>query len=112
MAKTTDRDKIEYMEGLLTQLVTQIEAMHEEAAGAAIRGEDISADYVVDQLDDLLRVEDPGGKVGALTVDENGLCIMLGARVTGEREISTRPGDFNGVVWDEDMDRAPKDEDE
>jgi hypothetical protein len=94
MAKATDRDKIKYMEGLLAQLVRKIEDMREEVAASAVYGKDISARHVADQLDGVLEVEDPGGKVGTLTIDENGIFIMLGTRITGLREISTHPEDF------------------
>ncbi len=54
------------------------------------------------------------GGAGTLRVDDDTgkPYIITGARVTGLRIISTRPGDFNGVVWNEEMDRAPRKEDD
>jgi hypothetical protein len=106
MDEQKKEQKIKYMENVIKQLVRGIDAMHEEAAGAAIAGRDMSADSVCDQLDKLLEIDTPDGETGTLTVDEGGLSIVLGARITGLRVISTRPGDFNGVVWSEEMDRA------
>ena len=107
-----DSRKVRYMNGLIVRLVRQIEDLQEEIAAPAVYGESVSAKTVADRLDDLLQVEDPGGKIGTLTADEKGLSIFLGARITGERVISTDPEGFNGVVWSEEMDRAPGEEDE
>jgi hypothetical protein len=97
--------KIRFTERLLAQLVERIENLQEEVAGPAREGKGVSAAWVCDRLEGLLEVEDPGGKLGTLVADERGLSILIGTRITGERVISTRPGDFNGVVWSEEMDR-------
>src|SRR5215208_583747 len=112
MDEQKKEQKMQYTEDVLKQLVRGIKEMQEVAASAAIAGRDIPADSVCDQLDALLRVDTPDGETGTLTVDEASLSIVLGARITGLRMISTRPGDFNGVVWSEEMDRAPKQADD
>jgi hypothetical protein len=108
MNEQKKEQKMQYMERVLTQLVERIEALREEAAGPACYGKDISADHVYDQLDALLQVDTPDGETGTLTVGETGLSTVLSTRITGVRVISTRPGDFNGVVWNEEMDRPPR----
>jgi hypothetical protein len=106
MDEQKKEQKMQYMEELLTQVVRGINAVQEEAAGAAIEGRDISADRVCDLLDEVLTVDEPDGRRGKLAVDEYGIFVMLGARITGMYEIGPR---FNGVVWSEEMDRAPRD---
>ena len=76
MTKPSDREKLEYMDGLLAQLVQGIEAIQEELAGAAIYGKDVSAEHVRGQLDNLLVVEAPDGKPGTLAADEGGFFLM------------------------------------
>ena len=105
-----DEQKMQYTERLIAQMVRKIEAMQDEVAGQAANNQDISADDVLNQLRGLLRVEAPDGKIGTLAVDEGGFFVMGETRITGERVISTRPGDFNGVVWSEEMDRPPRPE--
>jgi hypothetical protein len=101
-----------YMNGLIEQLVRRIEALQEEMAAPAIYKESVPAETVCERLDDMLQVEDPGGKTGTLTASDDGWSIFLDARITSERIISKRPGDFNGVVWSEEMDRAPREDGE
>jgi hypothetical protein len=100
------------MNGLIEELVRQIQDLQEEIAAPAVYGKSVSAKSVAERLDDLLQVEDPGGKVGTLAVDGYGWSIMLGSRITGERVISTDPEGFNGVVWSEEMNRAPREDNE
>lgn len=108
MAKTSDHDKVKYMTGLIAQLVEKIEALQEEVAAPAIYGQDISANRVCDRLEALLEVEAPDGETGKLSADEGGVSIIYGVKITGMRVISGVPGAFEGVVWSEEMDRAPK----
>ncbi len=108
-----DSRKVRYMNDLILRIVRQIQDLQEEIGAPAFYGQSVSAKSVSDRLDDMLQVEDPGGKTGTLTADENGgLSIFLGSRIRGMREISTRPGGFNGVVWSEEMDRASREDDE
>jgi hypothetical protein len=105
-----EQEQIQWASRLVNQLVRKVEALQEEAAGRSIRGKDVSADWLCDQLDDLLQATTPDGKSGRLSSDgDDNFHIVLGTRITGESVISTHPGDFNGAVWDEAMDRAPKD---
>ena len=95
-----EHGQVRYLNDLLARLVRQIEDLQEEVAAPAAYGKSVSAKSVAERLDDLLRVEDPGGKAGTLTAgEEDGWSIFLDSRITGERVISTDPDDFNGVVW-------------
>ncbi len=110
MDEQKKEQKMQYTERLIAQVVRKIETMQEEIAWPAINNQDISAGDVLNQLRELLRVEAPDGKIGTLAVDEDGFFVMGETHITGERVISTRPGDFNGVVWSEEMDRPPRPE--
>jgi hypothetical protein len=63
---------------------------------------------VVEILDNLLRVE-VDGRVGKLHADEGGVFLTGPARVTGRYDIGLG---FEGWVWNEEMDRAPRAEDD
>jgi hypothetical protein len=101
-----DGEKVQYLNDLLGQIVRKIEAMQEEIAGPDVDGKVVSAERVAGKLDELLKVEDPGGRAGRLTAAEDGWYIFLGdSRVTARYEISP---EFKDRAWYEDMDRVPR----
>jgi hypothetical protein len=102
--------KMQFTEGLIQQLVEGIEALQNEVADYSIYDKDISASLVGDRLRDLLKVEAPDGKPGTLMSAGGDWMIGGSTRITGEYQISTVPGDFNGWVWNEEMDRPPREE--
>jgi hypothetical protein len=100
-----DGEKVQYLNELLGQLVRKIEAMQEEIAGPDVDGKVVSAERVAGKLDELLKVEDPGGRAGKLMAAEDGwYMIFLSDGVTAKYEISP---EFKGSAWYEDMDRSP-----
>jgi hypothetical protein len=116
-----DREKFDYVERVVVELVRRVDALLETPEAGrliervhAVDGGDEDLHALLDQVGRLHDdIETPGGGRGTLYAEPDGrLGIITDVRITGMREISTRPGDFNGVVWNEEMDRAPRDGDD
>ncbi len=115
-----DREKFDYAQRVVVELVRRVDALLEtpEAGRLIMRsvsdGGDEDLDALLDQVGHLRHdIETPDGGRGPLYAEPDGrLGIITDVRITGMRVISTRPGDFNGVVWNEEMDRAPRDGDD
>jgi hypothetical protein len=103
-----DRETFDYASRVIAELVRRVEALMETPEAGrlydrAASDEDLDALLVhVSALRD--DIEAPSGGRGRLGVDpDTGKPYgVTHARVTRER-------DFNGVVWNEEMDRPPKD---
>jgi len=105
-----DREKFDYARRVIAELVRRVEALMETPeAGRLIQrtaSGDEDLDALLDQVSALLDdIEAPSGGRGRLGVDPDTgePYVVTHARVTGER-------DHNGVVWNEEMDRPPKDD--
>jgi hypothetical protein len=111
-----DREKFDYASRVIAELVRRVEALMETpVAGRLIERADSAEDLdaLLDQVSALLDdIEAPSGERGRLGVDPDSdkPYVVTHARVTGEHVVSSRPGDFSGVVWNEEMDRPPKDD--
>lgn len=106
-----NEEKIRYLNTLVVHLVHGVNELQEKLAGLDIEGGKADPGQILDQLDELLKVESPSGETGTLIAHEDDRwSIVFGARITGLRIMSTKPGDFNGVVWSEEMDRAPRED--
>jgi hypothetical protein len=70
MAEYTDAQKVEYLEGLIEELVDRIESLQHESL---TRSEDEVRNMIFDLL---LGIEAPDGMRGALTLVDGGITIV------------------------------------
>src|SRR5215217_7754968 len=104
-----DREKFDYVERVIAELVRRVEALTETPGADRLYARAASDEDLGTLLDQVSALRDdieaPSGGQGTLGVDpDTGReYVVTHARVTGER-------DSNGVVWNEEMDRPPKDD--
>jgi hypothetical protein len=107
----TIEERMQYADGLIAQLVDRIEQLQGEISDYALEDGALRARWVSDELRDLLMVEAAGGQSSGTLMSVDG-GWMIGGRtseVTSVYEIGPK---FKGVVWNEEMDRPPKEEEE